>query len=166
MCSLHLCSKAKWRETTKYTHNKMHIQKAMVESWGKALAGRLNLFEAELSLKRHRWGTRPQEVGEEGDCTQHYTTRMTPALRWAAFDRWSIKCEGQSRKTVSTNHNFLREERDKVESNQGLSAYQPNALKLGQTGSQRAQKHLTPFFPFFILEMTFKPSQGHCYNLC
>ena len=31
--------------------------------------GWLNLFNAELSPKRHWWGVRSQEVGEEGDCT-------------------------------------------------------------------------------------------------
>ena len=32
------------------------------------------------------------------------TTRMTSALRWAAMK--AINCEGQSHKTVSTDHNF------------------------------------------------------------
>ena len=43
-------------------------------------------------------------------------------------------CEGQSHKAVSTNHNFSRERRVKADSNRGPSAYQPNALPLGQTG--------------------------------
>ena len=37
------------------------------------------------------------------------TTRMTPALRWAAMRAilmFFINCEGQSHKTVSTHHNF------------------------------------------------------------
>ena len=38
-------------------------------------------------------------------------------------------------KTVSTNHNFKRERRAEADSNRGPSAYQPNALPLGQTGS-------------------------------
>ena len=41
-----------------------------------------------------------------------------------------------SHKTVSTNHNFWRERRAEVVSNQGPSAYQPTTLPLGQTGSQ------------------------------
>ena len=36
------------------------------------------------------------------------TTRMTPALRWAAMRAILTfhNCEGQSHKTVSTDHNF------------------------------------------------------------
>ena len=45
-------------------------------------------------------------------------------------------CEGESHKTVSADHNFLRERRAEADSNRGPSAYQPNALPLGQTGSQ------------------------------
>ena len=37
---------------------------------------------------------------------------------------------------LSIDHNFLRERRVKVDSNRSPSAYQPNALPLGQTGSQ------------------------------
>ena len=45
-------------------------------------------------------------------------------------------CEGQSHKTVSTDHNNLwRERRAEADSNWGPSAYQPNALPLGQTHS-------------------------------
>ena len=35
----------------------------------------------------------------------------------------------------STDHNFWRERRAEADSNRGPSAYQPNALPLGQTGS-------------------------------
>ena len=38
--------------------------------------------------------------------------------------------------TVSTDHSFWRERRAEGDSNRGPSAYQPNALPLGQTGSQ------------------------------
>ena len=40
------------------------------------------------------------------------TTRMTPALRWAVMRAILMfhNCDGQSRKTVSTDHNFWREE--------------------------------------------------------
>ena len=49
----------------------------------------------------------------------------------------SVGSDGQSHKTVSTNHNlFRRERRAEAVSNRGPSAYQPNALPLGQTGSQ------------------------------
>ena len=44
-------------------------------------------------------------------------------------------CEGQSHKTVSTDHSFWNERRVEADSNQGTSAYQPNALPLGQTAN-------------------------------
>ena len=40
-----------------------------------------------------------------------------------------------SHKTVSTDHNFWRERTAEAESNRDPSAYHPNALPLGQTGS-------------------------------
>ena len=48
----------------------------------------------------------------------------------------SLIVRGKSHKTVSTGHNFWRERRTEADSNRGLSAYQPNALPLGQTGSR------------------------------
>ena len=52
------------------------------------------------------------------------------ALRWAAMRAILMlhNCEGQSHKTVSTDHNFCRERRTKADSNRGPSAYQPNTL--------------------------------------
>ena len=49
----------------------------------------------------------------------------------------SVGSDGQSHKTVSTNHNLFEEKGDSAEavSNRCPSAYQPNALPLGQTGS-------------------------------
>ena len=52
------------------------------------------------------------EVGGEGGRLYTYrytvTTRMTPALRWAVMRAILMlhNCEGQSHKTVSTDHNF------------------------------------------------------------
>ena len=49
----------------------------------------------------------------------------------------SVGSDGQSHKTVSTNHNLFEEKRRaEAVSNRGPSAYQPNALPLGQTGSE------------------------------
>ena len=61
---------------------------------------------------------------------------MTPALRWAAMRAILMfhNCEGQSHKTVFTDHNFGKERRAEADSNRGPSANQPNALPLGQTG--------------------------------
>ena len=49
-------------------------------------------------------------------------------------------CEGQSHKTVSTDHNFRSEKRAKADLIQVSSTYQPNALLLGQTGSLERQR--------------------------
>ena len=49
------------------------------------------------------------EMGEEGDYISiAVTTRMTSALRWATMRAILMfhNCEGQSHKTVSTDHNF------------------------------------------------------------
>ena len=46
---------------------------------------------------------------------------------------------------MSTDHNFLRERRANADSNQSPSAYQPNALPLGQTGSPYVCKLQTQF---------------------
>ena len=61
---------------------------------------------------------------------------MIPALRWEVMRTVLMfhNCEGQSHKTVSTDHNFWRERRAEADLNRGPSAYQPNALLLGQTG--------------------------------
>ena len=55
------------------------------------------------------------------------TTRMTSALRWAAVRAILIfhNCEGQSHKTMSTDHNMSRERRAEADSNRGPSTYQP-----------------------------------------
>ena len=58
----------------------------------------------------------------------------------------SLNCEGQSHKTVSTDHNFWRERRAEADSNWGPSAYQPNALPLGQTGSLGMTQQTVCFF--------------------
>ena len=67
------------------------------------------------------------------------TTRMTCALRLAAMRSvLMFHWEGQSHKTVSRDRRFWRERRAKADLNQGPSAYQPDALLLGPTGSRQA----------------------------
>ena len=80
------------------------------------------------------------------------TTRMTPALRWAVMRAILTfhNCEGQSHKTVSTDHNFWRERRAEADSNQSPSAYQPNALLLGQTGSLACPKLSSKWHQIYI----------------
>ena len=92
-----------------------------------------------------RRGGGGMEVGGRGRLyTYRYTvtTRITPALRWAAMRAILMfhNCEGQSHKTVSTDHNFWRERRAEADSNRGPSAYQHKALPLGQTGSPRKNR--------------------------
>ena len=79
------------------------------------------------------------EVGEEGDyiyLSYTVTIRMIPALRWTTMRAILMfhNCEGQSHKTVSTDHNFRRQRRPEADSNLNPSVYQPIALPLGQTG--------------------------------
>ena len=87
--------------------------------------------------------------------TYHYTitTRMTSALRWAVMRAILMfhNCEGQSHKTVSTDHNFCSERRAEADMNRGPSAYQPNALPLGQTSSQSLIK---PTAEVSVLKLT------------
>ena len=75
------------------------------------------------------------------------TTRMISALRWAAMRAILMfpNCEGQSHKTVSTDHNLWRKRRAEADLNRGPSPYQPNALPLGQTGSRRQNEQLNIF---------------------
>ena len=95
-----------------------------------------------LNVHRNRkayWGVgggRGVEVGGGRLYTFRYTltTRMTPAEIRAIL--MFHNCEGQSHKTVSTDNNFGSKRRAETDSNRGPSAYQPNALPLGQTGSQ------------------------------
>ena len=89
---------------------------------------------------------------------------MTSALRLAAMRAIVMfhNCEGQSFKTVSTDHNFWRERRAEADLNRGPSAYEPNALPLGQTGSHVSsdvicflysacmRQHKTCHFSFFF----------------
>ena len=60
--------------------------------------------------------------GKERLYTDRYTgtTRMTPALRWAAMRAilmFQSNCAGQSHKTVSTNHNLVFEEKGQPKRN-------------------------------------------------
>ena len=53
----------------------------------------------------------------------------------------SVGSDGQNHKTVSPNHNLFEEKGEpKRYRNRGPSAYEPNALPLGQTGSQCARE--------------------------
>ena len=64
------------------------------------------------------------------------------ALSWAAMRAILMfhNCEGQSQKTVSTDHNFWSERRAEAGSRRDPSVYQPNALQLGQNGSRKTKK--------------------------
>ena len=92
------------------------------------------------TIRLIRWGGGGMEVGGEIDYILIAT--LSPpewllhynGLQQEPFSCF-INCKGQSHKTASTDHNFWRERRAGMDSNQGPSAYQPNALLLGQTGS-------------------------------
>ena len=65
----------------------------------------------------------------------------------------SFSCEGHSHKTMSTYHNFWREKSRNGKSNPCPSAYQPNALPLGQSAKfwtgQTLYSFQTCLFSFF-----------------
>ena len=71
----------------------------------------------------------------------------------------SVGSDGQSHKTVSTNHSLFEEKGEPFEavSNRGPSAYQPNSLPLGQTGS--LPPHPLAFIP--PLELVLKVVANH-----
>ena len=92
-------------------------------------------------------GTEIPEVGGEGGggdgtgglfLTLHFHHQTDSCIQMGSdeshFNASLTSCEGQSHKTVSTDHNFSRERRAEAESNRGPSAYQPNAVPLGHTG--------------------------------
>ena len=93
--------------------------------------------------KNHKANYQLEERGGGGRgrlYTYRYTvtTRMTPALRWAAVratlmfhQLWGTKSQDSAHKPQP----FWREGRAKAELSQGSSVYQPTALLLGQTGS-------------------------------
>ena len=72
-------------------------------------------------------------------CRYTVTTRMTPALRWAAMRAILMfhNCEGQSHKTVSTDHNFSRERR--------RSRFEPKSLCLPAQRLTARPDRLTQF---------------------
>ena len=66
---------------------------------------------------------------------------MIPALRWAAMRailmfHWEVMDKVKTWDSVHKPLPFWRERRAEAVSNRGPSAYQPNALPLGQTGSR------------------------------
>ena len=81
------------------------------------------------------------EVDEDGNYIRiapSVITRMTHALRWATMRAILMFCKLRWTKSQDsvTDHNFLRERRAEADSHRGHSAYQPNAIPLGQTGSR------------------------------
>ena len=76
----------------------------------------------------------------------------------------SVGSDGQSHRTVSTNHNLFEEKRRaEAVSNRGPSAYQPNALPLGHTGSQ--QRIDVPLVEFRYLAFTRMPGESYSRRL-
>ena len=72
------------------------------------------------------------------------TTRMTSALRWAAMRAILMFHQLRGAKSQDSVHKpqpFRRERKAEAESNRGPSAYQPNALPLGQTGSHNGRNN-------------------------
>ena len=66
---------------------------------------------------------------------------------------------------MSINHKFWRERRAEAESNQGLSAYQPNALPLGQTVHCECLLLIFSLCPLLSFLSPFAHVCG-CHKLC
>ena len=99
---------------------------------------------------------------------------MTHALRWAAMRAILMfhNCEGQSHKTVSTDHNFWRGRRAEADLNGGPSAYQLNALPLGLTMIQVPDiyayigtRYLLSWYRYPIFTVMMQVPDGWCRYL-
>ena len=99
------------------------------------------------------------------------TTRMTPALRWAAMRAILLfhnYCEGQSRESVHRPQLLKRKEnrrerRTEADSNRSRPAYQPNALPLGQTGSPSTCGAAFKLLFFYSLSVS-AGAQWYCWG--
>ena len=105
-----------------------------------------------MRLIRDREGGRGYGGGGRGRLyTYRYivTTRMTSALRWAAMTAILMfhNCEGQSYKSVSTNHNLF-EEKGEPKWYQ-IKVLPFTSLPLGQTSSPVLNEWLWPFKAHF-----------------
>ena len=81
-----------------------------------------------------RWGKR-----ESIPRTLHYHHQNDSCIQMGSNEsRFNVSLTVSDKviKTVSTNHNPFEERRAEAESSRGPSAYQPNVLPLGQTGSE------------------------------
>ena len=92
---------------------------------------------------------RDREIGGKGVWRQGKREIINQSLHSSKshFNVALIVRDKVSNKTVSTDHNFWRERRAEVDSNRGPSSYQPNALPLGQTGSQNNDSINVCFYP-------------------
>ena len=75
----------------------------------------------------------------------------------------SVGSDGQSHRTVSTNHNLFEEKGSRAEavSNRGPSAHQLNGLPLGQTDSLTLRQKA---FPVFQMAASSEKQQGEILN--
>ena len=81
-----------------------------------------------------RWGNR-KLIYLSLRCHNHNDTCIKMGSDESHFNVWLIVRDKVTRQ-VFTAHNFWRERRAEADSNWGSSAYQPNALLLGETGSR------------------------------
>ena len=103
-----------------------------------------------------RWGER-EIIYLSPHCHHQHDSCIKMGSDESYFKRF-INCEGQSHKTVSRDHNFWTERRAEADSNRGPSAYQPNALQLGQTGSQGEAR--LKWRPLTDQESVERPARG------
>ena len=93
---------------------------------------------------------------------------MTSALRWAAMRAilmFQWKWWTKSQDSVHKPQPFWRERRTEAVSNRGPSAYQPNALPLGQTGSQKISKAPIPLLKAHYCFCKLNSKRWACSNI-
>ena len=112
----------------------------------------LNVLRNHKAYQGRRGGRGYGGGGRGRLYTYRYTvTTSIPALRRAAMTAIHVSFIVRDKvtiKTVSTNHNLSEEkgEPKRYRTEVLLSAYQPNALPLGQTGSQEERKTVALIF--------------------
>ena len=82
----------------------------------------------------------------EGSCTFRYASchhQSDFCIKiGSGVSHFNIVLTVRGKGTLSINHKFGRERKAEAESNRGPSAYQANALPLGQTGSRCSKQGL------------------------
>ena len=114
-------------------------QSARIRGWGEELQ-ELTSCTFFFCLPVCAWGGQ-YVLLHWGVLGQRQFTTLNKKIKKGCF----LNCEGQNHKPVSTDHNLWSERRAEAKWNRRPSAYQPNALPLGQTDSHRSRSPVMPY---------------------